>query len=63
MAEVTEENYHIFLSYHGMNPETAEMVVRMYDHPELRKNSSVATWVDASKMLLKVSKDATSKQK
>ena len=53
MFEVTEENYHRFLSYHGMCPEAARRVVQLYDNPESRKNKSVALWVDASKMVLK----------
>jgi hypothetical protein len=57
MFEVTEKNYHMFLTYHGHNPESAEWVVARYDNTENYRNLiSVKLWVDASKMVLKLSK-------
>jgi hypothetical protein len=57
MFEVTEENYHMFLTHHGMTFESAEWVVARYDNTEnYRKIKSVQLWVDASKMVLKLSK-------
>jgi hypothetical protein len=51
MFEVTEENYHEFLTYHGYDPEVAQWVVENHD-----ANSSLASvrlWVEASKIVLK----------
>ncbi len=54
MFEVTEDNYHIFLTYHGFDPECAQMVVDKHDNTEGYHNlQSVRLWVDASKMVLK----------
>lgn len=53
MFKVTEENYHKFLTWHGHDPEVAQIVVDKYDNPERRKLLSVALWVDASKIVLK----------
>jgi hypothetical protein len=53
MFEVTEDNYHMFLTLHGMDPECAMMVVNKYDNTDNYYNLlSVKLWVDASKMLL-----------
>lgn len=51
MFEVTEDNYHDFLTWHGHDLEVAEWVVETQDanSPLL----SVRLWVEASKMLLK----------
>ena len=55
MFEVTEENYHTFLTLHGMDLECASWVVQKYDNTENYHNlMSVKLWVDASKMLLKL---------
>lgn len=55
MFEVTEENYHLFLTYHGLNIETAQMVVDLYDNTENYKSlGSVRLWVEASKMVIKL---------
>jgi hypothetical protein len=51
MFEVTEDNYHEFLTYHGYDPEVAQWVVETQD-----ANSplmSVRLWVEASRMVLK----------
>ena len=54
MFEVTKENYHTFLSYHGMNIEVAKVIVDKYSDSENYKNLlSVRLWVDASRMLIK----------
>lgn len=53
MFEVTEENYHRFLTYHGRDVEVAKIVVSLYDNTESRKIGSVRLWVDASKMLIR----------
>ena len=54
MFEVTKENYHTFLTWHGMDPEVAQWVVDHWDNTEeYRTMGSVRLWVDASKMLLK----------
>lgn len=55
MFEVTEENYHKFLSYHGLNLEVAKRVVKeFYNTDSYHKNGSVRLWVDASRMVLKL---------
>ena len=55
MFNVTEDNYHTFLTFHGLNPECAKMVVDKYDNTEEYHNmQSVRLWVDASKMVLKL---------
>lgn len=57
MYEVTKDNYHTFLTYNGMHPETAEWVVRMYDNTENYHNLlSVKLWVEASKFVLGINK-------
>lgn len=54
MFEVTKENYHTFLTWHGMDPEVAQWVVDHWGNTEgYRTMGSVRLWVDASKMLLK----------
>ena len=53
MFEVTEENYHIFLTYHGMDPEVAQHVVDAYaDTEAYHSMKSVQLWVDASRMVI-----------
>ena len=57
MFEVTEENYHTFLTWHGLDPECAEWVIAKHDNTENYHNMlSVKLWVDASKMVLKHTK-------
>jgi hypothetical protein len=54
MYEVTKDNYHTFLTWHGMDPEVAEWVVQNWADTEgYRTMGSVRLWVDASRMLLK----------
>lgn len=54
MIEVTESNYHTFLTLHGMNKECAELVVAKWDNtPEYHSNEGVRVWVEASKYVLK----------
>lgn len=54
MFEVTGENYHTFLSYHGMNIGVAQIIVDKYSDSENYKNLlSVRLWVDASRMLIR----------
>tara|TARA_R110000868_G_scaffold370216_1_gene633703 strand:+ start:330 stop:506 length:177 start_codon:yes stop_codon:yes gene_type:complete len=54
MFEVTKENFHTFLTSHGMNVEVALWVVEKYqDSDNYRNLLSVRLWVDASKMLLR----------
>jgi hypothetical protein len=54
MFEVTKENFHIFLTNHGMNVENAQVVVdKWYNTDNYHKLQSVRLWVDASKMLLR----------
>lgn len=56
MFQATEDNYHLFLTHHGFNPECAAVVVNKYDNTESYKtNLSVRLWVDASKIVLKLS--------
>lgn len=53
MFNVTEDNYHTFLTFHGLDTECAKMVVDKYDNTEEYHNmQSVRLWVDASKMVL-----------
>ena len=55
MFEVTEENYHTFLTWHGMDPEVAAYVVETYDDTHgYHTMGTVRLWVEASKMLLKL---------
>lgn len=57
MFEVTKDNYHTFLSYHGMHPETAAWVVEQFDNTEsYRTLGSVRLWVEASKFVLGINK-------
>lgn len=57
MFEVTKDNYHIFLTYHGMNPEVAAMVVEKHDKTENYFNMmSVRLWVEASKYVAGINK-------
>jgi hypothetical protein len=54
MFEVTKQNYHIFLTRHGMNVEVAQYVIKKYYNSENYKNMlSVRLWVDASRMLIR----------
>jgi hypothetical protein len=54
MFEVTKQNYHIFLTHHGMNVEVAQYVIKKYYNSENYKNMlSVRLWVDASRMLIR----------
>jgi hypothetical protein len=54
MFEVTKENYHIFLTKHGMNVEVAQQVIKRYQNSDNYKNMlSVRLWVDASRMLIR----------
>ena len=53
MFEVNEDNYHIFLTLHGLDPECARIVVDKYDGTDSYNNlQSVRLWVEASKMVL-----------
>lgn len=52
LYSVTEDNYHIFLTYHGRDPEVARDVVERYDNEEYRQLIGICLWVDASKMVL-----------
>jgi hypothetical protein len=57
MFEVTKDNYHTFLTWHGMDPEVAEYVVEMYDKSEnYLMHSSVRLWVEASKYVIGINK-------
>lgn len=57
MFEVTKENYHTFLTWHGMDPEVAEYVIEMYDGSDGYKAlKSVYLWVEASKFVLGINK-------
>ena len=54
MFEVTEDNYHDFLTRHGHDLEVAQQVVELYDGTDgYHQLLSVRLWVEASKMLLK----------
>lgn len=54
MFEVTKENFHIFLTSHGMNVQVAQNVVdKWYNTDNYHNMLSVRLWVDASKMLLR----------
>ncbi len=56
MIEPDETNYHLFLSYHGMNVEVAARVVATFDNTEAyHTNGSVRVWVQASKYVIKES--------
>lgn len=57
MFEVTKDNYHIFLTFHGMNPEVAEWVIERWDNTESYHNMmAVRFWVEASKFVIGVNK-------
>lgn len=57
MFEVTKDNYHMFLTLHGHDPECALMVVSKYDNTEGYHNlMSVKLWVEASKFVLGINK-------
>ena len=57
MFEVTEDNYHTFLTLHGQDLECAERVILQYDNTESYfKLQSVRLWVEASKMFVKLNK-------
>jgi hypothetical protein len=57
MFEVTKDNYHTFLTWHGMDPEVAEYVVDTYDKSEnYHKHLSVRLWVEASKYVIRINK-------
>ena len=57
MFEVTKDNYHTFLTWHGMDPEAAARVVSLYDGSDgYKTNMSVRLWVEASKFVLGINK-------
>jgi hypothetical protein len=57
MFEVNKDNYHTFLTLHGLNPECALMVIQRYDNTEGYHNlMSVRLWVEASKFVLGINK-------
>lgn len=57
MFEVTKDNYHMFLTLHGHDPECALMVVNRYDNTENYHNLlTVKLWVEASKFVLGINK-------
>ena len=57
MFEVSKDNYHTFLTWHGMDPEVAEYVIEMYDGSDGYKTlKSVYLWVEASKFVLGINK-------
>lgn len=60
MFEVTEDNYHMFLTMHGHDLECAERVVLQYDNTEGYFNlQSVRLWVEASKIVIARNRNAT----
>jgi len=57
MLEVTENNYRLFLTFHGLNVESAQWVVSRYDNTENYHNLlSVRIWVEASKFVVGINK-------
>lgn len=55
MIEVTEDNYHTFLTYHGLNIDVARYVVDSYDNTDSYKSlEAVRVWVEASKIVIKL---------
>jgi hypothetical protein len=57
MFEVTKDNYHTFLTLHGLDTECALRVVSQYDNTEGYHNLlSVRLWVEASKFVLGINK-------
>jgi hypothetical protein len=58
MFEVTKDNYHMFLTHHGMDPVCAEWVVAAHDNTENYHNLlSVKLWVDASKIVIEKNRE------
>ena len=56
MIEPNETNYHLFLSYHGMDVKVATRIVATFNNTEAyRLNNSVRQWVEASKHVIKES--------
>jgi len=57
MFEVTKDNYHTFLTWHGMDPEVAQWVVDAWDNTDgYRTLGSVRLWVEASKFVVGINK-------
>ncbi len=57
MLEVNKDNYHLFLTYHGLDIECAEKVVTFWEKTESYKTiKSVEQWVEASKFVLGINK-------
>ena len=53
MTEITTENYHKYLSYHGCDVEVAHWVVENYDNSEAYHTmGSVRDWVEASRVVI-----------
>lgn len=53
MFEVTKDNYHTFLTLHGLDIECAERVISMYNNTEnYHTLLSVKLWVEASKFVV-----------
>jgi hypothetical protein len=52
--QMTTDNYHKFLTYHGLDPEVAMRVVATYLKTEKYKtDKTIRQWVDASMMVLR----------
>jgi hypothetical protein len=52
---ITEENYHTFLTYHGLDIDVARYVVSTYDGTDgYYSLQAVKVWVEASKMVIKL---------
>lgn len=57
MVEVTKDNYHTFLTFHGMDPEVAEWVIEHWAYTESYHNMlAVRVWVEASKFVIGVNR-------
>lgn len=57
MFQVNKDNYHTFLTLHGLDPECAATVVSQYDNTDNYNNLlSVKLWVEASKFVLGINK-------
>jgi hypothetical protein len=55
MTQITMENYHRYLSYHGRSVEAASWVVENYDNTlDYHTMRSVRDWVEASKIVLQL---------
>jgi hypothetical protein len=55
MTQITIENYHKYLSYHGRSVDAARRVVDKYDDTEgYHTIRSVREWVEASKIVLQL---------